>query len=233
MNDNLIREIEPNLIKKGNAIYTSIDICIKENNIFGLLFISGIVPTINNIIHLFNNLENSLTKEENIFKLIICLCDEEKEDYDNTFSLFENLTSFIIPFDFAGKEKLINKYNIISLPCLIIIDKNGKCLKYLSNSDINNINKEEIKGWKNHLNLFENYKLKSSKYIIGDTGYVLGHQHQLEYTDYLGKSPRYGKKNWYCDICGKAFSYYVTNFYCDDCRYDVCDACYEKNKKYY
>ena len=106
-------------------------------------------------------------------------------------------------------------------------------MKYLSNSDINNINKEEIKGWKNHLNLFENYKLKSSKYIIGDTGYVLGHQHQLEYTDYLGKSPRYGKKNWYCDICGKAFSYYVTNFYCDDCRYDVCDACYEKNKKFY
>ena len=233
MNNNLLREIEPILIKKGNASYTSIDICIKENNIFGLLFISGIVPTIKNIIQTFNNLENSLTKEEDIFKLIICICDEEKTEYDATFSLLSNLTCFIIPYEYEGREKLISNYNVISLPCLIIFNKDGKSLSYLSNEDINNISKEVLKGWKNNINIINNYKLKSSKYVLGDIGYVFGHHHKLIYTDYLGKSPNYGKGNWYCDICGVTNKYDVTNFYCDDCGYDVCDACYEKNKKFY
>ncbi len=47
----------------------------------------------------------------------------------------------------------------------------------------------------------------------------------------MGKSPNYGKGNWYCDICGKTHKYDVTNFYCDLCGFDVCEDCYEKNKK--
>ena len=232
MSNNILREIEPNLIKKGDISYTSLDMCIKENNIFGILIISGFVPSINNIIELFNNLLSSLSKDEDILKLIICICDEDKDDYDITISKFTNLSCFIIPFESEGKQKLINKYNIISLPCLIIIDKDGKNLEFLKYSDIDNINIDKIKGWKNNLNIV-NYKNKPEKYNIGDEGFIFGHKHILFYVDYLGKSPNYGKGNWYCDICGKTNKYDVTNFYCDLCGYDVCDACYEKNKKIY
>jgi hypothetical protein len=230
MNNNILRDIQPNLIKKGDAFYSSFDILIQQNKIFGLLFISGIVPKIKNIIELFNKIFDSVTQKDDILKLIICICDEEKNEYENTFSKFSNLSCFIIPFESDIKQKLINKYNIISLPCLIIFDKNGKSLEFLNNSDIiNDVNIDKIKGWKNTFNLINNFKMK--KYQIGDEGYVYDHQHILRYVDYLGKSPNYGKGNWYCDICGKTHKYDVTNFYCDLCGFDVCEDCYEKNKK--
>ena len=127
---------------------------------------------------------------------------------------------------------LFYKYNVISLPSLIIFDKDGKHLDYLNNNDINNINIEKIKGWKNTFSIINNNN-KVSIYMIGDEGFVKCHQHILVYSDYLGKSPSYGKGNWYCDICGKSHKYDITNFYCDICGYDVCADCYEKNKKLY
>ena len=237
-NNNILRVLEPKLIKYGNTSYTSLDMCIKEKKIFGILFISGIIPTIDKIIQLFNNLLNSFKQNEEILQLIICICDEGKNEYDISLSKLTDLSCFIIPFESEEKEQLINKYNIISLPCLIIFDKDGKVLDYLNNSDINNITIEKIKGWKNSFNIVNNYSNytnynKITKYYIGDEGFVTGHQHVLVYTDYLGKSPSYGKGNWYCDICGKTNKYDVTNFYCDICGYDVCDNCYEKNKKFY
>ena len=231
---NILKEIESNLIKKGDLSYTSLDICIKQNKIFGILFISGIIPTLNDIIQIFNNLLISLKQNnEDILKIIICICDEEKSDYDDAFSKISNLSCFILPFESEGKQKLINKYNIISLPCLLIIEKDGKIFEYLNNDDINRINVQKVMGWKNILNIINKISNKVEKYIIGDEGYIIGHKHILFYTDYLGKSPNYGKGNWYCDICGKTNKYDVTNFYCDICGFDVCDACYEKNKRIY
>ena len=230
-NNNILKEIEPNLLRNGDVCYTSLDICIKQNKIFGILFISGIVPTTNNIIQILNNLQNSFSQNEDYLKIIICLCDEEKNEYDITFSKLSNLSCFIIPFESEVKQKLINKFNIISLPCLIIIDKDSRILRYLNDSEIIKINKYMVKGWKNTFNI-KNYR-KVEKYNIGDEGYITGHKHILIYVDYLGKSPNYGKGNWYCDICGKTHKYDVTNFYCDICGFDVCDNCYEKNKKIY
>ena len=229
MSNNILREIEPSLIKKGNVSYTTLDICIKENKIFGILFISGIIPTINDIIEFFNNLLNSVNQNDDIFKLIICFC--EKEDYNLSLSKFSNFSCFIIPFESLEKQKLIDKYNIITLPCLIILDKDGKNLQFLKYSEIKNLNSNKIKGWKSTFSLI-NSQSNLRKYVIGDEGFVFGHPHILVYVDYLGKSPSYGKGNWYCDICGKTNKYDVTNFYCEICGYDVCDSCYEKNKKY-
>jgi len=230
-NNNIFKEIEANLIKNGDNIYTSLDICIKQKKIFGILFISRIVPTINDIIKILNEVINSLIDQNNdIFKLIICICDEEKSDYDLTLSKFINLSCFIIPFESEAKDKLLDKYNIISLPCLIIFDKDGQNLEYLNNSQICDINTDTIKGWNNIFSIRNTYK--AEKYSIGDEGYVSLHIHKLIYTDYLGKSPNYGTGNWYCDICGKSFKYNVENFYCDICGYDLCDVCYEKNKKF-
>ena len=53
MNNNILKEIEPNIIKNGDCSYTSIDICIKKNNIFGILFISELIPNINHIILIY------------------------------------------------------------------------------------------------------------------------------------------------------------------------------------
>ena len=228
MKNNILRELEPNLIKIGDNSYTTLDNCIKQNKIFGILFLSGIATKINNILKKFNDLFN-LEEINNTFKLIICICDEEKSDFDEVFSKLSDLTCFIIPFQSDGIEKLINKYNIVSLPCLLIFDKNGNQLDSLNNSEIKNLNINNINGWNNIFNIKNNYKV--DKYSIGDEGFIFGHKHILIYTDYLGKSPNYGKGNWYCDICGKTHKYNETNFYCDICGYDVCDTCYEKNKK--
>ena len=129
MKNNILRELEPNLIKIGDNSYTTLDNCINQNKIFGILFLSGIVTKINNIIQKFNDLFNS-EEINNTFKLIICICDEEKSNFDVVFSKLSNLTCFIIPYQSEGIEKLINKYNIISLPCLVIFDKNGNKKSY-------------------------------------------------------------------------------------------------------
>ncbi len=226
---NILKEIESNLIKNGGISYTSLDICIKKNKIFGILFISDIIPKVNTILQNINNLLISLKKtEDDILKLIICICDEEKPDYDKTFSKISNISCFILPFESEGKQKLINMFNIISLPCFIIFEKDGKILQNLNSADIDDINIEKVKGWKNTVSIMNQ---KVERYSIGDEGFIIGHKHILFYTDYLGKSPNYGKGNWYCDICGKTNKYDVTNFYCDLCGFDVCDSCYEKNKK--
>ena len=232
MNNNILKEIEPNIIKNGDASYTSMDICIKQNNIFGILFVTEFIPNINNIIQIFSNILNSINKEENnIFTLIICICSEEKEDYDKTFLKISNLSCFVIPFNSKQKQNIIDKYNIIILPCLLIFDKDGKNLDSLTNEDIETIKLDKIKGWKNTLSLVNEVK-KISKYFIGLEGAVFSHNHILFYSDYLSKSPKYRKNNWYCDICGESHVYTDNNFYCDLCSFDICDACYEKDKKY-
>ena len=232
MNNNILKEIEPNIIKNGDASYTSIDICIKQNNIFGMLFISGFIPNINNIIEIFTNLQKTINNEENnIFTLIICICSEEKEDYERTFSKISNLSCFVLPYNSKQKENIIDKYNIIILPCLLIFDKDGKKIENLNNNEIEQINLDKIKGWKNTQSLVNSFK-KVERYFIGQEGAIFGHEHILFYSDYLSKNPKYGKLNWYCDICSETHPYSDNNFYCDLCGFDVCDACYERDKKY-
>ena len=55
MTNNILKEIEPKILKNGDASYTTIDICIKQNNIFGILFISEFLPNIENIIQILKN----------------------------------------------------------------------------------------------------------------------------------------------------------------------------------
>ena len=125
----------------------------------------------------------------------------------------------------------MDKYNIIILPCLLLFDKNGKNLDNLNNDEIENITNEKIIGWKNTFNLIIGFK-KVEKYYIGAEGAIFGHAHILFYSDYLSKNPKYGKGNWFCDLCGQSHPYSDNNFYCDPCGFDVCDKCFEKNKKY-
>ena len=233
-NKNILEEIEESIIKKGDASYTSINICIKNNNIFGMLFISEFIPNFSDIMQIIQNLMNINSKEENsIFTLIICICSEEKEDFEKTLSMISKLSCFILPYNSDLKEKIINKFNIVLLPSLLLFDKEGLLLESLNNDEIGKITFEKIKGWKNNLSHMQRENAKKiRKYFIGQEGSVFGHEHILFYSDYLCKNPSYGKGNWYCDICGARHLYSDNNFYCDLCGYDVCDYCYEKNKKY-
>ena len=234
MNNNILKQIEPNIIKVSDASYTSIDMCIKQNNIFCILFISNFLPDFNDIIIIFKDLLNSMKQDENnnnIFTLIICICDEEKEDFDITLKKLSEVSCFIIPFDSKERQNLINNYNIITLPSLLIFDKNGKNIGNLNYNGIKDINLKKIEGWKKTLNIINNVKTEE-KYFIGMEGTIYGHSHILFYADYLSKSPNYGKSNWQCDICGKSHTYLDTNFYCDLCGYNVCDSCFEKNRKF-
>jgi len=235
-NKNMLEEIEANIIKNGDASYTSIDMCIKNNNVFGILFISEMLPNINNIIQIFQNLIDIIKKEQenNFFTLIICICSEEKEDFEKTLLKISKLSCFILPYNSEYKEKIINKFNIVVLPSLLIFNKEGKYIEGLNNDGIEKLTFGKLKGWKNildHIQPINNKKI-IRKYFIGQEGAVFGHEHILFYSDYLCKSPSYGRGNWYCDICGASHGYTDLNFYCDLCGYDVCDNCYEKNKKY-
>ena len=234
-NKNILEEIEANIIKNGDASYTSIDMCIKNNNVFGILFISEMLPNINNIIQIFQNLIDIIKKEQenNYFTLIICICSEEKEDFEKTLLKISKLSCFILPYNSEYKEKIINKFNIVVLPSLLIFNKEGKNIESLNNDDIEKMTFEKLKGWKNILDNIQSINIKKlRKYYIGQEGAVYNHEHILFYSDYLSKSPDYGRGNWYCDICGAKHAYSDLNFYCDLCGYDVCDVCYEKNKKY-
>ena len=233
MTNNILKEIEPNIIKNGKASLTSIDICIKQNDIFGILFISEFIPNIDNIIQILQNLLKSCKNgENNIFTLIICICSEEKKGYDEIILKISDLSCFILPFNSEQIDKLIDKYNIIILPCLLLFDKDGKNLESLNNDELEQINLSKIQGWKNIQSLMNKSK-KVVKYFIGMEGSIFGHEHILFYSDYLSKSPSYGKRNWFCEICGERHVYTDNNFYCDLCGFNVCDPCYEKHKKYY
>ena len=233
MNNNILKLIEPNIISNGDASYTSIDICIKQNNIFSILFISYFLPDFDEVINIFNDLLNSMKQEEKkIFTLIICICDEEKEEYDITFKKLSNISCFIIPFDCKEKQNLINNYNIMTLPCLLIFNKEGKNIGNLNYNGIRTINLKKVEGWKRTLDILFNSNFEEEKYPMGIEGSIFGHEHILFYADYLCKNPSYGKSNWYCNICGKSHTYLDTNFYCELCDFDVCDSCYEKHRKF-
>ena len=230
MASNLIKELEPNLIKRGDATYSSIEICISQNKIFGFLFLSQFIPKIDQVIKKFQTLYNAQKSNDYKLTLIIIICDEEKYEYDLVLTKISDLTCFIVPFESNFKDKIFKNYNIISLPTLAIFDKNGKILEFCSNLEIFDIDIDTINGWYNKFNIVNELKVSRS-YNIGDIGFIPEHRHDLIYSDYLVKMPNYSKGNWYCDICQKSFNKEVPNFYCDLCSYDVCDSCYEKRSK--
>ena len=166
-----------------------------------------------------------------IFTLIICICSEQKKEYEETILKISKLSCFILPYNLDITNKIIDKYNIIILPSLVLLNKEGKNLEYLNNEEIEKINKEKIKGWKKTLSIVLPVK-KVDKYYLGMEGAIFGHDHTLFFSDYISKGLSYGRGNWFCEICGDRHLYAEKNFFCDLCGFNVCDICYEKLKKY-
>ena len=225
MTNNILKEVKNELTSRGREPYVdNFDQYISQNKIFSIFFISKIIPELPSIL----NTMNSLYKNNEIIKLIICICSDSKEDFEETLLLIkEDISCLIFNYESKNRQILISKYNIISIPTLIIIDKDGVLIDSLNMEQIKNLNESDIKGWENKFvvtNLYKNKKLE-----IGDTCILSVHKHILTYSNNSMK-PGYGNSGWSCDICGRGYSSRDVNFFCPLCGWDLCDICYNKYK---
>ena len=175
---------------------------------------------------LLNSLNNLFIKNESI-KLVICICSDSKEDFDEIlFLIKDNISCLIFNYESKNRDNIIYKYNIISIPSLIILDKDGELTDTLNYNRIKNLNEHDIKSWENKFMIKK--MNKSKKLELGDTCVLAVHRHELVYSDNEMKG--YGGSGWSCDVCRAHFSARTPNFNCIICGWDICDACYEKHK---
>ena len=213
-----------------------------ENPLFGLLFFANFHPYYNKIIEKLINFYKEINSVKTKFELIYCSCDDNEKEFEASISegKLDKIPWLIIPFDKEPsnqsekefekiRKNLIDNYSVASLPRLIILDKEGKKVDSLGIEMIMSIDDNYFNGWVNQSNLSK-IMIKNNKVSLGDKAISICHQHQLTYADETLKMPEYKGGNWNCDECGKSFKSTVPNFYCAVCGYDICDACYEKNK---
>ena len=126
------------------------------------------------------------------------------------------------------RENLISKFNIITIPSLLILDKDGVLIDRLNTEKIQNLNENIIKGWEN-IFMIRNLFSQRRKLELGETIKLSVHHHELIYSNHSMK-PGYGYSGWSCDICRRSYKHDVTNFFCPLCGWDLCDICYNKYK---
>ena len=221
---NILKEIKNDIISVGDEPRVdNIEQYISQNKIFCILFYSNIIPDYSNMLTSLNNVIN----DNSSLKLIICICEDTEEDYKNTLSTINNVSCLIFNYDSKNRDLFIKKYNIISLPALIILDKDGTLIDSLNKERIINLKEKDIIGWKNKFIIPNMYKSKNPE--LGDRARISNHQHELIFSNNSMK-PGYGKSGWICDICRKSFDYNRANFFCGLCGFDVCDVCFDKYK---
>ena len=224
MNINILKEIKNELISIGNEPnIDNLEQYISQNKIFSFLFYSKIIPDFESILSLLNN----LYKKFDSMKLILCICEDNEEEYNEVFKTIQNISCLIFKFGSKMKEDLISFYNIISIPTLLVLDKNNKLIDCLNKERIINLKESDIEGWINKINIAINYKEK--KFELGDVIKLSVHQHELIFSEQSMK-PGYGRSGWICDICKKHFTASVCNFFCIICGWDICDECFNKYK---
>lgn len=221
---NILKDIKNDIKSLGSEPRVdNLEQYISQNKIFCILFYSKIIPE-------YSNLLSSLSEQmnnNNLMKLLICICEESEEDYNKVISEINEVSCLVFNFDSKNREVLIKKYNIISLPTLIVLDKDGEIIDILNKERITSLNENIMIGWQNKFIIPYIYKNKLPE--LGDRATITKHQHELVYSNHSMK-PGYGKGGWICDICRKNFTYNTTNFFCGECGFDVCDVCFDKYK---
>ena len=224
MKNNILKEIKNELISIGNEPrIDNFEQYISQNKIFTFLFYSKIIPDFETILPLLNNLYEKFDS----LKLIVCICEESEEEFKEILSTIKDISCLIMTFESKNRDKLISSYNIITLPSLIILDKEGILIDSLNFDRIINLNESIIEGWINKFNILNKYSEK--KLELGMTTKLSVHPHELIYSEQSMK-PGYGRKGWICDMCKKHFTASVCNFFCIICGWDICDECYNKYK---
>ncbi len=219
---NILKDIKNDIKSLGSEPRVdNLEQYISQNKIFCILFYSKIIPE-------YSNLLSSLSEQmnnNNLIKLLICICEESEEDYNKVISEIKGVSCLVFNFDSKNRDVIIKKYNIIALPTLIVLDKDGEIIDILNKERIMSLNENIIIGWHNKFIIPYIYKNKLPE--LGDIARITKHQHELVYSNHSMK-PGYGKGGWICDICRKNFTYNTTNFFCAECGFDVCDVCFDK-----
>ena len=213
-----------NNLEKSNEkdkLTDNFDEYLSKNNMFGILFYSNIIPDKFDILSPIRKYIVS----KNLLRIIICICEDNEEDYKKALAGIDDFQGLYLDYKSEDRNKFINKFNIISLPKLVIIGKKGKIIDCLNTERILNLNDNDIKSWNNKCIIFASRK--DQKPEIGDVGNISKHKHELVYSENKMKIG-YGMSGYICDVCRKNFKYYIPNFYCSICGYDVCDECYKK-----
>ena len=221
---NILHEIKNDFLSSGKEPRVdNINQYISQNKLFCILFYSKIIPEYENLIISLNK----KIEKNDVLKLIVCLCEETREEYNKAILEFKEISCLILNFDSKSKDLFIKKYNIISLPILIILDKDGELIDTLNKDRIFNLNESDIIGWKNKFIIPNIYKNKVPE--LGERANITKHEHELVYSNHSMK-PGYGKGGWICDICRKSFDYNTCNYFCSLCGFDVCDVCFDNYK---
>ena len=226
MTNNILKEIKNELISKGTEPrIDNLDQYISQNKIFTILFISKIMPDVSSIL---SSIHAQYSKNSKL-KLILCICTDTKEDFDETFLIINDaIPCLIFNYESKMRENLISKFNIITIPSLLILDKDGVLIDRLNTEKIQNLNENIIKGWEN-IFMIRNLFSQRRKLELGETIKLSVHHHELIYSNHSMK-PGYGYSGWSCDICRRSYKHDVTNFFCPLCGWDLCDICYNKYK---
>ena len=170
---------------------------------------------------------NNVINDNSSLKLIICICEDTEEDYKNTLSTINNVSCLIFNYDSKNRDLFIKKYNITSLPTMIILDKYGKVIDSLNKERIMNFKECDINKWKEKFDIPN--ELDNKKHELWKRAKINKHEHELIYGNNFMK-PGYSKSiGFFCDTCLKSCDD-DTNYFCSLCEYDVCDECFEKYK---
>ena len=185
---------------------------------------SKTIPEIENLLYILNN---KICKSDSL-KLIICICDETEEEFNEALSKFKGMSCSIINYDIENRDLFIKKYNIKSFPTLIILDKYGKIIDSLNRERIMNFKERDIIKWKKKFDTPN--ELESQKNELWGRAKINKHEHELIYCNNSMK-PGYSKDmGFFCDTCLKSFDGVIANYFCSLCEYDICEECFEKYK---
>ena len=217
---NILKEIKNDIICQGDEPNVdNLDQYISQDKLFCILFYSKLIPDISSVLSSLKIINSS-----NNLKLVICICEENEEDYKASLDQLNNISCIILKYESKNREEFINKYNIITLPSMIILNKFGASIDMLNKERIQILNENDIEGWKNKFIIPNIYKSRLPE--LGDKLKISNHQHELVFSDNLMKG--YGKNGWICDLCKKHFDYNISNFFCALCGFDACDVCINK-----
>ena len=223
MKNNILKEIKDEIINKGKESQTdNLERFISEEKLFSILFYTNRFPSSNKILPI---IKKYISPNENI-KLIIIICEDDEIEYNNILNSLNDISCLTMKYNSKNNETLINNYNIIALPRLLILDNNGKKIDTLNSEQILNLNENVILGWINKFEIPKIYKMRKPE--VGDRANVSNHPHEVIFSDYSIKASRYRKGGWICDVCRKNFNYDVPNFCCLLCTFDICDSCFPK-----
>lgn len=240
---NILSDLKENILdiedKPINYLFSEQDPKTKDK-LYAFFFYASFHPNFEEAVDSLINFYFSIMKEDNL-EIFFCSCDEDKMSYQESNDIIKskllpkescnsdlNSKTFFISFrNGNGKDSLIRKFKIDTVPRLVIINSQALIISELNNSEIINLTEDIFNIWikKNKASLLSGIKVR---FNIGDKVTLTLHQHGLIFTDYTLKKSEYRTGTWHCDECGKSYGREVKNLYCGLCSYDLCMECYDK-----